>query len=115
MFELQTVDEESFDRVVLGGDKPVLVDFWAQWCGPCHQLDRILADIAVERADQLTVVKLNSDENPVVSSKYRVMALPTMMLFHRGELVWSMVGSRPKARLLTELDNALAALPTATR
>ena len=115
MFELQTVDEESFDRVVLGGDKPVLVDFWAQWCGPCHQLDRILADIAVERADQLTVVKLNSDENPVVSSKYRVMALPTMMLFHRGELVWSVVGSRPKARLLTELDNALAALPTATR
>lgn len=115
MFELQTVDEESFDRVVLGGDKPVLVDFWAQWCGPCHQLDRILADIAVERADQLTVVKLNSDENPVVSSKYRVMALPTIMLFHRGELVWSVVGSRPKARLLTELDNALAALPTATR
>jgi thioredoxin 1 len=115
MFELQTVDEESFDRVVLGGDKPVLVDFWAQWCGPCHQLDRILADIAVERADQLTVVKLNSDENPVVSSKYRVMALPTIMLFHRGELVWSVVGSRPKARLLTDLDNALAALPTATR
>jgi thioredoxin 1 len=111
MTELQVVDEESFDRVVLAGDKPVLVDFWAQWCGPCHQLARVLADIAVDRADRLTVVKLNSDENPVVSAKYRVMALPTMMLFHRGEVVWSVVGSRPKAWLLRELDDALAALP----
>lgn len=111
MTDLQMVDEANFDQVVLGADKPVLVDFWAQWCPPCHQILPILEDVAAERAGRLLVVKVNSDENPGVSSRYRVMALPTLMLFHRGELVWSVVGSRPKARLLRELDDALAALP----
>jgi thioredoxin 1 len=110
MSDLQVVDEETFDQVVLGADKPVLVDFWAEWCPPCHQIVPILAAVAEERADQLTVVKINSDENPVVSAKYRVMALPTLMLFHRGELIWSVVGARPKAKLLRELDSALVAV-----
>ncbi|GAA1653165.1 thioredoxin [Kribbella alba] len=109
MSDLQVVDEASFDEVVLGADKPVLVDFWAQWCPPCHQIVPVLAQIAEERRDQLTVVKLNSDENPSISSRYRVMALPTLMLFHRGELIWSVVGARPKAKLLKELDDALLA------
>jgi thioredoxin 1 len=109
MSDLQVVDEASFDEVVLGADKPVLVDFWAQWCPPCHQIVPVLARIAEERKDQLTVVKLNSDENPSISSGYRVMALPTLMLFHRGELIWSVVGARPKAKLLKELDDALLA------
>jgi thioredoxin 1 len=109
MSDLQIVDEASFDEVVLGADKPVLVDFWAQWCPPCHQIVPVLAQIAGERKDQLTVVKLNSDENPSISSKYRVMALPTLMLFHRGELIWSVVGARPKAKLLKDLDDALLA------
>ncbi|TDU86816.1 thioredoxin [Kribbella voronezhensis] len=109
MTDLQIVDTTNFDQVVLAGDKPVLVDFWAQWCPPCHQIVPILAQIAVERKDQLTVVKLNSDENPEISSRYRVMALPTLMLFHRGELIWSVVGARPKAKLLKELDDALLA------
>ncbi|MDX6250422.1 MAG: thioredoxin 1 [Kribbellaceae bacterium] len=109
MSDLQVVDEASFDEVVLGADKPVLVDFWAQWCPPCHQIVPVLAQIAEERKDQLTVVKLNSDENPSISSRYRVMALPTLMLFHRGELIWSVVGARPKAKLLKELDDALLA------
>jgi thioredoxin 1 len=109
MTDLQIVDATNFDQVVLAGDKPVLVDFWAQWCPPCHQIVPILAQIAVERKDQLTVVKLNSDENPEISSRYRVMALPTLMLFHRGELIWSVVGARPKAKLLKELDDALLA------
>jgi thioredoxin 1 len=109
MSDLQVVDEASFDEVVLGADKPVLVDFWAQWCPPCHQIVPVLAGIAEERKDQLTVVKLNSDENPSISSRYRVMALPTLMLFHRGELIWSVVGARPKAKLLKELDDALLA------
>jgi thioredoxin 1 len=109
MTDLQTVDTTNFDQVVLAGDKPVLVDFWAQWCPPCHQIVPILAQIAAERKDQLTVVKLNSDENPQISSKYRVMALPTLMLFHHGELIWSVVGARPKAKLLKELDDALLA------
>jgi thioredoxin 1 len=109
MSDLQIVDEASFDEVVLGADKPVLVDFWAQWCPPCHQIVPVLAQIAEERKDRLTVVKLNSDENPSISSRYRVMALPTLMLFHRGELIWSVVGARPKAKLLKELDDALLA------
>ena len=109
MTDLQSVDETTFEHEVLGTDKPVLVDFWAQWCPPCHQIVPILAQIAAERRDQLTVVKLNSDENPAISSKYRVMALPTLMLFHRGELIWSVVGARPKAKLLKELDDALLA------
>jgi thioredoxin 1 len=92
---------------VLGADKPVLVDFWAQWCPPCHQILPILAQIATERQDRLTVVKLNSDENPEISAKYRVMALPTLMLFHHGELIWSIVGARPKAKLLKDIDEAL--------
>jgi thioredoxin 1 len=109
MSDLKTVDETTFDEVVLRADKPVLVDFWAQWCPPCHQIVPVLAQIGAERNDQLTVVKLNSDENPSISSRYRVMALPTLMLFHRGEVIWSVVGARPKAKLLKELDDALLA------
>ena len=107
MSELQSVDETNFDQVVLGADKPVLVDFWAEWCPPCHQIAPVLAQIAGERKDRLSVVKLNSDENPSISARYRVMALPTLMLFHHGELIWSVVGARPKAKLLKELDDAL--------
>ena len=103
------VTDASFSEAVLHSDKPVLVDFWAQWCPPCHQIVPVLAQIGAERNDQLTVVKLNSDENPSVSSRYRVMALPTLMLFHRGEVIWSVVGARPKAKLLKELDDALLA------
>ena len=107
MSDLQAVDEATFDDLVLRSDKPVLVDFWAQWCPPCHQIAPVLAQIAAERADKLTVVKLNSDENPGISANYRVMALPTLMLFHRGEVIWSVVGARPRHKLVKELDDAL--------
>lgn len=107
MTDLRTVDEATFDQEVLHSDKPVLVDFWAQWCPPCHQIAPVLAQIGAEREDQLTVVKLNSDENPGIAANYRVMALPTLALFHRGELIWSVVGARPKHKLLKELDDAL--------
>ncbi|WP_328994860.1 thioredoxin [Kribbella sp. NBC_01245] len=111
MSELRDVDESTFTELVLAADKPVLVDFWAEWCGPCHQLARVLGEIADERADGLTVVKMNADENPVTASNHRVMALPTMILFDRGEPVWTTVGARPKARLLGDLDKAIADLP----
>ena len=106
---LQIVDQGNFDEMVLGADRPVLVDFWAQWCPPCHQIVPVLEQIAVERADRLSVVKLNADENPEIPARYRVMAMPTLMLFHRGELIWSVVGARPKAWLLKNLDDALLA------
>jgi thioredoxin 1 len=108
MSTLQTVDETTFDDVVLRAEQPVLVDFWAQWCPPCHQIVPVLVQIDAERND-LTVVKLNSDENPAISARYRVMALPTLMLFHRGEVIWSVVGARPKHKLVKELDDALLA------
>ncbi|TDD17582.1 thioredoxin [Kribbella turkmenica] len=108
MSELQTVDETTFDEKVLNADQPVLVDFWAEWCPPCHQIAPVLAQIEAERND-LTVVKLNSDENPAVAARYRVMALPTLMLFHHGEVIWSVVGARPRHKLIKELDDALHA------
>jgi len=109
MSDLRSVDEATFDEEVLRSEKPVLVDFWAQWCPPCHQIAPVLAQIGAERNDQLTVVKLNSDENPAISARYRVMALPTLILFPRGEMIWSVVGARPKHKLLKELDDALLA------
>jgi thioredoxin 1 len=108
MSGLQTVDEATFDEVVLRAEQPVLVDFWAEWCPPCHQIAPVLEQIDAERND-LTVVKLNSDENPSIPARYRVMALPTLTLFHRGEVIWSVVGARPKHRLVKELDDALLA------
>lgn len=111
MSELRDVDESTFAELVLAADRPVLVDFWAQWCGPCHQLARVLGEIADERADSFTILKMNADENPVTASNHRVMALPTMILFDRGEPVWTTVGARPKARLLADLDKAIADLP----
>ncbi|MER7250095.1 thioredoxin [Kribbella sp. NPDC000426] len=108
MSELRTVDEAAFDEVVLRSEKPVLVDFWAEWCPPCHQIAPVLAQIAADR-DDLTVLKLNADENPAIAANYRVMALPTLMLFHHGEVIWAVVGARPKAKLVKELDDALLA------
>ncbi|WP_433168424.1 thioredoxin [Kribbella sp. CA-247076] len=108
MSGLRTVDEATFDEQVLNADQPVLVDFWAEWCPPCHQIAPVLAQIDAERND-LTVVKLNSDENPAIAARYRVMALPTLMLFHHGEIIWSVVGARPKHKLVKDLDEALHA------
>ncbi|HVW42654.1 MAG TPA: thioredoxin [Amycolatopsis sp.] len=97
---------ETFERDVLHGDKAVLVDFWAQWCPPCHMIAPVLDEIAAERRDTLTVVKINADENPELARDYHVLSLPTLILFRDGRPVRSIVGARPKARLLAELDDA---------
>lgn len=106
--DVLAVTDATFEQEVLTGDRPVLVDFWAQWCPPCHMIAPVLAEIARERADSLTIRKLNSDENPRVPRDYQVMSLPTLILFRDGQPVWTVVGARPKARLLAELDEALA-------
>lgn len=103
---MESVTETSFESRVLTRDRPVLVEFWATWCGPCRMVAPVLEQIAEERPD-VAFVKLNYDEEPAVGQRYGVMGLPTMLLFRDGEPVRSFVGAKPKARLLAELDEAL--------
>ena len=101
---MQAVTDADFETNVLKADKPVLVDFWAEWCGPCRQVSPILEEIGKEHSDKLTVVKLNVDENPVTPAQYRVTGIPTMNVYHNGEVVKSIVGARPKSAILKELS-----------
>jgi thioredoxin 1 len=109
MSGVNAVTDATFAEVVLASDKPVLVEFWAEWCGPCRMVAPVLAEIAGERAGELTVVKLNYDENPETGQRFGVLGLPTMLLFRDGEPIRSFVGARPKMRLNAELDDALRA------
>ena len=109
MSTVHEITDEQFPREVLEADEPVLVEFWAPWCGPCRQLGPILEQLAGEREGALKVVKINQDENPLVSAEYRVMGLPTMLVFDQGEAVGQMLGARSKARIVDELDRALGA------
>ncbi|WUL19836.1 thioredoxin [Amycolatopsis sp. NBC_00355] len=107
--EVTDVTDATFAAEVLGGDVPVLVEFWATWCPPCRMIAPVLAELARERAGTLAVRKINSDENPEATRAYQVMSLPTMILFSGGEPVLTVVGAQPKARLEERLDRALDA------
>jgi thioredoxin 1 len=102
------VTEQTFDTEVLGSDQPVLVYFWADWCGPCHAIAPVLDQIAAERGD-LKVVKLNIDEEPGISQRYGVMSIPTLILFKGGEPVAAAVGAMPKSMLEQRLGLSEAA------
>jgi thioredoxin 1 len=97
------VTDASFADDVLQADGPVLVDFWAEWCGPCRMVAPVLEEIAGEHKDKITVVKVNIDENPTIARDYQIMSIPTMSVFNKGELVKSIVGAKPKAALLKDL------------
>jgi len=103
----KTVTDATFDTEVLGSDKPVLVDFWAEWCGPCKMVAPVLEEIAVENAEKITIAKVNIDENPEIARRYQIMSIPTMSVFAKGEVVKSIVGAKPKAALLRDLEGIL--------
>ncbi len=105
---LTEVTDSNFQAEVLEADKPVLVDFWAPWCGPCRIVAPHLEELDAERED-LIVVKLNTDDNPNTAAKYNVMSIPTLLLFKHGEVAHQIIGALPKQRLLQELEPALAA------
>ena len=98
------VSDDSFEQEVLQSDKPVLIDYWAEWCGPCKMIAPVLAELADEYADKVQIAKLNIDDNPTTPPKYGIRGIPTLMLFKNGEVEATKVGAVSKAQLAAFLD-----------
>ncbi len=102
------VTDANFQSEVVEADKPVLVDFWAPWCGPCRMVAPVLEELAGERGDELKIVKLNVDENQQTAASFEVLSIPTLILFRNGQVAKKVIGAYPKKRLEAELEPALA-------
>jgi thioredoxin 1 len=102
--KLHVVNDDQFDLDVVLADRPVLVDFWAEWCGPCRQLSPVLEQIAAETEGRLKIAKLNVDDNPKITGRFEVMSIPTLILFKDGEAQLRMVGAKTKSALLDALE-----------
>ncbi len=107
MADIVNLSSATFDEVVQSADKPVVVDFWAEWCGPCRAIAPILEEIAAERSDQLAIAKVNADDHPELVMRYNVMSIPTLLVFSGGEVSKRLVGAKGKSQLLQELDEFL--------
>jgi thioredoxin 1 len=108
MSNAKTVTDQSWDSEVTGSETPVLVDFWAEWCGPCRMVGPVVEEIASEKSGALKVLKLNVDDNPETARKFGVMSIPTLMVFQGGDEKKRIVGARGKAQLLAEVEPFLA-------
>ena len=108
MSNTQSVSDQDFETEVLKSDTPVLVDFWAEWCGPCRMVSPVVEEIAQEKAAALKVVKLNVDDSPETARKYRVMSIPTLMVFDGGDEKKRIVGARGKSQILADIEEFIA-------
>ncbi|GAB7041329.1 MULTISPECIES: thioredoxin [Catenuloplanes] len=104
---MESVTDKTFVSQVLQSDKPVLVDFWAEWCAPCRKVTPLLEEISQEMGDKVTIVKMNIDENPETAMAYRVMSVPTLTVFKGGQPVKSVAGAKPKGALINLIEDAL--------
>ena len=102
-----SLDEKSFESEVLNSDLPVLIDFWAEWCAPCKEISPILEEISEEMAENIKIVKINIDNNPNIPSKYGIQSIPTLMIFKKGEMVASKVGSATKSDLISWIKSVI--------
>jgi len=105
---IQTLTDSTFDEEVASSSEPVLVDFWAEWCGPCKMIAPVLEEIASEQGDKVQIAKLNVDDNPDAARRFGVLSIPTLILFKNGEVEKRLVGARGKGQLLQDLDDVLA-------
>lgn len=104
---ITTLTDATFDEVVGSSEKPILVDFWAEWCGPCKMIAPILEELATEQSDKFVIGKLDVDTNVATATKFSVMSIPTLLLFKDGEVVARLVGAKPKGALLQEITQNL--------